>query len=272
MIRLAAFADEISPDLHEQIAVLREEGIGFVELRSMWNTNVLDLTNAQVSTIRTAFDVHGIRVAAIGSPLGKEPADRPLADVLQRLARAIELAHHFETRLIRIFSFYPPEADTSDYREAVILRMSALAKEAGRARMMLVHENDVGLYGDTIERCLDVLQSVAQPSLAAALDPANFLLSDEEPVESYERLRPWIAHVHVKDVRSDRSLAPAGEGDANWPELLRRLRAGGYDGVFSLEPHLVAGGPYGGFSGADLFRVAARRFRDLLHAAEWQFE
>ena len=35
MMRLSGFADEISPDLDEQLQVLEQEGIGFLELRSV---------------------------------------------------------------------------------------------------------------------------------------------------------------------------------------------------------------------------------------------
>lgn len=62
MIRLSAFADEISPDLEEQIAVLSLEHIHFLDLRGAWNTNVLDLTDQQVARIKEMLDAHGDRV------------------------------------------------------------------------------------------------------------------------------------------------------------------------------------------------------------------
>ena len=272
MIRLAAFADEISPNLDEQITVLREQGIRHVELRSVWDTNVLDLSDHQVDKIRRAFSTNGIGVAAIGSPVGKEPADRPVEEVLARLDRAVALARACDTRLIRIFSFYPPRESSEDYRGDVVTRLRALTERAGEADIILLHENDTGLYGDTVARCLDLLTTIDDERLGAAFDPANFIQSGERPIDGYEPLRPWIAHVHVKDVRPDRTLAPAGEGSADWPELLRRLRADGYDGILSLEPHLVAGGPYGGYSGPDLFRVAARSLQRLLDTMGWEYE
>lgn len=51
MIRLSAFADEISPDLHEQIAALKREDIYHLDLRGVWSTSVLDLSNEQISDI-----------------------------------------------------------------------------------------------------------------------------------------------------------------------------------------------------------------------------
>jgi sugar phosphate isomerase/epimerase len=85
-------------------------------------------------------------------------------------------------------------------------------------------------------------------------------------------LRPYIEYVHVKDALSgsDR-VVPAGEGDGQLPETLSALRASGFDGFFSLEPHLASAGTYSGFSGPELFRKAAGAFKELLRRQniEW---
>ena len=87
MIRLSAFADEISPDLDEQIAVLSSEKVHFLDLRSVWNTNVLDLSDQQVARIKETLDAHGIGVAAIGSPIGKVPIDSSFDEHLHHFRR-----------------------------------------------------------------------------------------------------------------------------------------------------------------------------------------
>lgn len=276
MIRLSAFADEISPDLEEQIAVLHEQNIRWVELRSVWDTNVLDLSDAQVTRIIQRFGEERIGVSALGSPLGKVPVDVPWADELRRLERAIELAGRFNTRLIRIFSFYPPSdplrQEPPAYRADVMERLHRMADRAEESGITLLHENDTDLYGDTVERCLDVLTTVQSSSVRAAFDPANFIVSGEVPYpDAFEAIQSWIAHVHVKDARPDRTVVAVGEGVARWPELLERLRASGYDGIFSLEPHLAAAGRYQGFSGPDLFRHASQSFIAMLQSMDWVY-
>jgi sugar phosphate isomerase/epimerase len=57
---------------------------------------------------------------------------------------------------------------------------------------------------------------------------------------------------------------PAAEGDGEVRETIRALRADGFDGFFSLEPHLAAAGTMGGFSGAELFATAHMAFTRLL--------
>ncbi len=277
MIHLSAFADEISPDLDEQIAVLHEQDIRLVELRSVWDTNVLDLTDAQVTRIIQRFGEEGIGVSALGSPLGKVPVDVPWADERRRVERAIELARRFSTPMIRIFSFYPPSdprrQEPASYRAEVMERLGRMADLAQTNGVTLVHENDTDLYGDTVERCIDVLTTVPGSNLKAAFDPANFIVSGEAPFpEAYTALQPWIAHVHVKDARPDRTVVAAGEGVARWPELLRALHTDGYNGTFTLEPHLAAAEQHHGFSGPDLFRHACRQFTALLRSMDWVYD
>jgi sugar phosphate isomerase/epimerase len=71
---------------------------------------------------------------------------------------------------------------------------------------------------------------------------------------------------------ANRAVVAAAEGVARWPELLERLRADGYEGIFSLEPHLVAGGKYGGFSGLERFRYASQAFQGLLRNMGWAYQ
>src|SRR6266571_5771461 len=103
MFTLSAFADEIDPNPQTQIDVLRQCGVRHIELRSIQKTNVLDLTDLQVSELKSLLDRRGFRLSAIGSPIGKTRIDQPFDDVLQRLDRAIELCRTFDTPNIRIF-------------------------------------------------------------------------------------------------------------------------------------------------------------------------
>jgi sugar phosphate isomerase/epimerase len=81
----------------------------------------------------------------------------------------------------------------------------------------------------------------------------------------YEQLRPYIAYVHVKDAKLDGGgVVPAGEGDGQVRQTVRALRDSGFDGFFSMEPHLAVAGEFSGFSGPDLFRLAVQRFTAIL--------
>jgi len=280
VIRLSGFADEISPHLDEQIATLERERIHYVDLRGVDGTNVLDLTDEQIARIKGTLDDHGIGVAAIASPIGKVPIDSSFDEHLQRFQRAITLAQVFQTSSIRIFSFYPPAAANghgdapapSSYRDEVLRRLRDMTARARAANIILLHENEKEIYGDTIARCRDLHENCADEHLRAAFDPANFIQCAQAPYpDAYEALHPWLSYVHVKDALPDGRVVAAGEGAARWPELLRRLRANGYDGFLSLEPHLAYGGQFQGFSGAELFGKASHALQRLLQEMDWEY-
>lgn len=281
MIHLSAFADEISADLHEQIAVLQSEGISAIDLRSVWSTNILDLSDAQVKEIKQTLDAQGIQVAAIASPIGKVPIDSPFHEHLQRFARALELAQVFNSSFIRIFSFYPPAdhaletpfGNWSDWRDEVLMRLQEMTRRAHEVGITLIHENEKAIYGDSIERCLDLLNAIDDIHFQAAFDPANFIQCQQIPYpDAYEKLHPWIDYVHVKDALTNSTVVAAGEGLAQWPRLLQHLRQDGYDGFLSLEPHLAAAGQLQGFSGPDLFRRASHALQQMLHTMQWTYQ
>ncbi|HEY6541268.1 MAG TPA: sugar phosphate isomerase/epimerase family protein [Ktedonobacteraceae bacterium] len=275
MIRLSAFADEISPDLDEQLATLQREGIRHLDLRGMWNINVLDLSDAQIGQIKQALDARGIGVAAIGSPLGKTAIDSPFEETMQKLERAIQIAQAFGTPFIRIFSFYPPTHPqvVGTNRDEVMRRLRLMIERASSANVTLLHENEKDIYGDTIDRCVDLMRNCANEHFRAILDPANFIQCAQIPYpDAYDALRPWLAYVHVKDALPDGNVVAAGEGATRWPDLLLRLRADGYDGFFSLEPHLAAAGQFRGFSGPDLFAKASQALQGMLKKMGWEYE
>jgi 3-dehydroshikimate dehydratase len=279
MIRLSAFADEISPNLDEQIATLQGEGIRYLDLRGVWNINVLDLSDAQIRQVKQTLDAHDIGVAAIGSPIGKVAIDSPFDTTMQKLERAIQVAHALGTTFIRIFSFYPPanaqgaSSAIDAHRSEVMRRMQIMIERARAANIRLLHENEKDIYGDTIARCVDLMQSCEDEHFRVAFDPANFIQCGQIPYpDAYEALRPWLTYVHVKDALANGSVVAAGAGVGRWPELLQRLRADGYDGFLSLEPHLAAAGQFQGFSGPDLFVKASQALQGMLRVMGWEHE
>jgi sugar phosphate isomerase/epimerase len=267
MWTLSGFADEISPDLDEQCAVITGLGMRHVEFRSAWDVNVLDLTDAQLSQAGSTLRDAGLRVSSIGSPIGKIFIDEPFEPHLERARHAVEVAKLLEAPYIRIFSFFlRPGADPADHRVEVLRRMSALADVVAGTGIVLLHENEKEIYGDVPERCLDLIESVGSPDLRVAWDAANFVQVGVRPfTDAYAMLRPHLEYVQIKDAHLvDGSVVPAGRGDGEVVETIRALRDDGYDGYFSLEPHLSEARASGGFSGPDLFTEAWRAFTTIL--------
>jgi sugar phosphate isomerase/epimerase len=271
MWTLSGFADEIDNDPRVQFQVLADLDIRYVEFRSAWGINVLDLDNGQIAEIRRLLDRQGISVSAVGSPIGKVRVDDDFDEHLRRFDRALWVARELEAPYIRLFSFFIPEGeDPVNHRDEVLRRMAALADRAKGHDVVLAHENERAIYGDVPSRCLDIVESVGADNLKLVWDPANFVLCDVHPfTDGYAALRPHIEYLQIKDaVMATREIVPTGMGDGEIPETVRALRDDGFDGFFSMEPHLAHAGESGGFSGAELFGRATTAFTDLLKAEE----
>ncbi|WBB67710.1 sugar phosphate isomerase/epimerase family protein [Micromonospora sp. WMMD812] len=267
MWTLSGFSDEISPDFTEQCAVAAGLGLTYVEIRSAWGVNILDLKPEQLTRMKETLAAHGLKVSSIGSPIGKIFIDEDFPPHLERMRHAAEVARFFDAPYVRVFSFFlRPGADPADHRAEVIDRMRALARVAEGADLILLHENEKEIYGDIPARCLDVVRSVGSPHLRLAWDPANFVQVGVRPhTDGYAMLREHLEYVQIKDaVAADGTVVPAGHGDGEVARTIRALRHDGFDGFFSLEPHLAAAHAAGGFSGPEQFRRAWQAFTDLL--------
>jgi sugar phosphate isomerase/epimerase len=267
---LSGFGDEIDEDPVVQIAVLLALGASHLEVRSAWGVNVVDLDDIQLDRLSALLTDAGMGVSAVASPIGKVDVSDPIENELGRLGAAINAAQRLGTRYIRIFSFYYPDGtEPADIRDQVISHLRALAAVAEEADMVLLHENEKHIYGDTPERVHDLITAVDSPALKVAWDSANFVqVGVKRPfTEGYELLRPHLAYLQVKDAKADTGeVVPAGEGDGELVETIAALRDDGYTGFASLEPHLAVAGELGGFSGPGSFGRAARAFAALTNS------
>jgi sugar phosphate isomerase/epimerase len=268
---LSGFADEIDPDPEVQCQVLDDLGIRYVELRSAWDVNVLDLTDDQVTEVKRVLDAHGIRVSSIGSPLGKVNIADDLDAHLRRTDRAVEVAQVLGAPYIRVFSFFlTADQRPEDHRDEVVRRMRAMAERAAAGGVVLLHENEKEIFGDVPERVHDLVTAVDSPALRLAWDSANYVQCGVVPFpEAYELLRPYTDYVQVKDaVLATGEVVPAGEGDGRLRETVRALADDGYEGFVSMEPHLSSAHHLGGFSGPESFIRATKAFTAILDAEQ----
>lgn len=263
---LSGFGDEVDPDPAVQAAVLLALGARHIEVRSAWGVNVSAFEAEQAAGLKGILDGKGLKVSAVASPIGKVSVTLPVEHEVQRLRQIISVANVLETKYIRIFSFYPGEGQSQDeIRDDVIIRMRALAAEAVEAGVVLLHENEKGIYGDTPERVLDLMTSVDSPALRVAWDNANFVQVGVKPyTEGYALLRPYLEYFQVKDaLMATGEVVPAGQGDGELDATIAALKSDGYTGFASLEPHLASAHELGGFSGPLAFGAAARAFASL---------
>lgn len=275
MWKLTGFADEAALELSDQLTLMNKLGLRHIEMRSAWATRILDFTPAQLELAKTLLDEAGVALSAVGSDLGKIQIDDDFDRHLERTKHAMEVANFFGTPNVRTFSFFMPEgSDYASYRGTVVDRLGQMVEVATGAGITLLHENEKDIYGDVPERCLDLATTFNSPNFRLTFDPANYVQCGVKPAdEALPVVMPWTSYVHIKDaLASDHSVVKAGEGDGQVPEVLAALRAGGYDGFLSIEPHLGDFDAFGGLCGPDLWTEAYTSLTKILESQgiEWQ--
>ena len=249
---LSAFADEIDASLIKQIEVLKKHGISYIELRSIEGNNVSSFDIDYAKEVKAILDSEGIKVSAIGSPIGKIKLDGDIEIHFDVFRHVIKLAKIFETRYIRLFSFYAPEnKDIKECKVEVIKNMKKMVEIAKDSNVILLHENEKGIYGESADACYEILSEINAPNLRATFDPANFVQCKQEVYPTaYNLLKPYIEYIHIKDAKFETGeVVPAGYGDGQVKALIEQLKKDDFNGFLSLEPHL---GNFAGFADLEL--------------------
>ncbi len=245
---LSAFSDEYNPNFERQLEGLSENGIFNMEIRGVDGKNIADISAAEARECRRKLDGAGIAVSSVGSPLGKVGLYDDVTDSgdahLERARRVFETAHILGTKLIRVFSFYIPKGENPAlHRNAVIERMGKLLELADSEGVILCHENESSIYGESAENCLDLINTFGG-RLKCIFDPANFICCGHEAYpRAFELLNRHVFYMHIKDADANRRVVPAGTGLGHLPEILSWLAKSDnpfYNGVcyLSVEPHL----------------------------------
>lgn len=265
MMKLAAFADEISPELDEQIMVCKENQITHFELRGVYGKNVLDFDIVLRQEVRSKLRDHGLAVISLASPIGKVKINEPWPAHFERFKTAVELAEFFSAPLLRVFSYYPPGGgDILQYRDEIMRRFEEKLKYIKGRPVTLIHENEKDIYGAMGAQCIDLMKRFENPQLRMAFDFANFIQVGQKPLDCWPELKPYSVHIHIKDaILGSGKVVAAGKGDGQIEPILKDLAQSGFSGFLSLEPHLAAEGQFSGFSGPSLFKVAADALKDL---------
>lgn len=240
---ISAFADEIDPMLTVQMNELDRYGIKYIEMRGVNGKGLVQHSLEEVKDIKKQLDERGFKISSVGSPIGKIKITDDFGPHLDLFKHTIEIANILETKYIRMFSFFMPEGeDPAKYRDEVLERWKKFIEAAEGSGLVLLHENEKDIYGDTAERCLDLFQTLNSDMVKAVFDPANFVQCGEVTYpKAYNLLKDYIEYMHIKDaVNSDKRVVPAGQGDGKVYEILKDLYDSGFEGFLSLEPHLGA--------------------------------
>lgn len=315
---LSGFADEgpIGKKAEEQLTMISALGLSYYTIRFIdvgrGVKNVMELNDKEISRLQELHRSFGVSVSSIGSPLGKiklldqEDGTKnqfvPFEKYLKEdVARAIELASAFETKLIRGFSFYHPyKEDPWQYLDMAAENLSAIVETCAKAGVVYgleVESNLVGSDGDTL---IALYNKINNPYTCIIPDVGNLEsmgFSPDNVYKHYMKMKPGVGWIHIKgynspaedvmlaaaDKRGLTRFIPVDQGDAGHEQVLRNFRTAipeiqqrlsplGIPGVFvDLEPHVKGGGQFGGISGIDGFGVAFRSLCRLLDYLEYDY-
>lgn len=247
--KISGFADEIAEAIDTQFEVLNKLHIGYFEPRGIDGKNISTLSEEEAVALKAKMDQNGIKVSSIGSPIGKIKLEDDFEEHFEKFKHVVKIAKILDTRYIRMFSFYHNGGEwTAEEREGVLDRLKRMIAYAKEQDVVLLHENEKDIYGDTADRCIDLMKELSCSNFRAVFDPANFVQSGQDTKYAYDNLKGYIEYMHIKDALYESGrVVPAGSGDGNVEYVLSNLFADGYEGFLSLEPHL------GSFAGlADL--------------------
>ena len=258
--KLSVITDEITQDLGHALEIASQEfGLAYVELRSLWKKNIINLDEKEIAEVRQLLQKYGLQVTDIASPLFKTDwpgapkskyspekpqfgADYSFAQQGEVLERGIAVARALGTDRIRCFDFWRLE-DAKPFREAMDAKLRETAGQAAAKKISLLLENEFACNTATGAEAARTLQAVQSPNFKLNWDPGNAAYRGEVAFPGgFEKLpKDRIGHMHCKDVvrKADGTFewAAMGRGIIDYVGQFRALVQAGYSGTMSLETH-----------------------------------
>jgi sugar phosphate isomerase/epimerase len=264
MAFFTGFADEAARDFDSQLRAVKTLGWNHLEARNVDGVNITDISDAEFDAVEEKLARAGVQVSCFGSAVanwGKDPCrEEDFQRSREELERAIPRMHRLGTKMIRGMSFAIAKdvrPDGADIEAHVFRKVAALARRCEDTGILYLHENCMNYGGLSWEHTLRLIDRIGSPALKLVFDTGNPVVSRDWRAEApgalqsswefYRNVRPFIEYVHIKDARyvgpSDGIFPKTeytwpGEGDGDVRRIVADLAATGYDGGFSIEPHM----------------------------------
>lgn len=247
MFKLSVITDEISQDFERVVQVAGEYGVTALEPRSVWDKPPQELTDEDCKLIKHIAADAEMAICCIASPflkcdLGDEQQYQTHLDYLRRFA---DMAHIWDCQIIRGFTFWKT-GPARDVWQQIIDAYEEPLSICEQEDIYIGIENEASTHIATAQEAARLYQDINHPRLRAIWDPANEVYAEEGETpfpDAWERMKPWIIHVHIKDAVKDPEspegarCVPVGEGIIDYPGQFQALIDMGYEGYCSLETH-----------------------------------
>ncbi len=258
---LTGFADEAATDIEGQIRATLELGWRNIEARSVNGAPIHDLPDADFDRVCEKLAGSGVGINCFGSSIANwgKSITAPFDETLDAVDRCIPRMQRLGSKLVRIMSYAilqnrSPEDQMAEDR---FRRLREIVRRFDGAGITVVHENCMNYGGMGWRFTLRLLENV--PGLKLVFDTGNppgtpdyggpDPLARQSTWEFYQHVKDHIAYVHIKDGRFIRDIPGEifpeaeyvwpGDGDGDVKRVVKDLLDNGYDGGFSMEPHLT---------------------------------
>ncbi len=278
-MRISLITDECTHDPFTAFELGRGWGIECFEIRYAYRWRVPEGPAWAGDLVAAAAKAYGVTISAISPGLfkpvmrtdgSKIPLSLDTPTEIRRhldelLPRFMEFAGRLNTRRIVVFAL-PKQAGATGAAPAVVIEsLAEAAEKAARAGFTLLMENGAGSWADTGAASRAIVEAVGSEALRLTWDPANVVHGGfaEDPVrEGYPLVGPYVGNVHVKDAICQGGKGQwvmLGDGRLDWAGQIAALRADGYEGFLTVEPHLQYESPAGLVAKTETFLGKLRR-------------
>lgn len=269
--RLGGIGDEAALDMGEQIAIHQKLGWRQLELRTVDGIALGDLPEPHIRKLADSISAADLVVSCLDSRIGNwaRPITRPLADDIAELTALAAVSALLGTPYVRVMSYPNDGLSAAEWRAETLRRFAVLSQLAIDLDLVLLLENCSGWAGTSAEHAVELLSTVE--GIGMLFDIGNPVAHGYDGPAYLAEVVRYVRHVHVKDARTTNGAAvftPPGAGTAALADCVRTLLANGYDGVFSIEPHVAVVPHTGQRADPDTVRAAyldyARALETLL--------
>ncbi len=242
-MKISGFYDEVSSKLDTQIDLIKEFGESYLCPRGVDGKNISAYTVEEFDEkVKPRLVENGIMFSSIGSPIGKIKLrdEKAFEAQTKKLEELFKIAKSMDCKYIRVFSFHLPKCDNpNEFLGEVVAKLKVWAEMAEKEEIILIHENEKFIFGDTPKRFIALAKAVNSPSFKLCYDASNYVQCGVDCGEAYELTRPFTVYYHIKDCSKFKVETPLGLGVCNYDHIISCLKAQGYDGFLTLEPHTI---------------------------------
>jgi sugar phosphate isomerase/epimerase len=261
MIKLTGIADEAGASLDVQIQAHQELGWDSIESRGVEiggvKGNLHEIPDTAFNQVVNRLEDTGMKISGFGSLIGnwakKITDDFSITEA--EISRAIPRMQRLGAKMIRVMSYAVCKDEGGEDLEEQfaperVRRMTEVNKRFADAGITVLHENCMNWGGMSPMYVKRMAEAV--PGMKWVFDTGNPVFIDDrdkpghkqDSWEMYQAVKPFMAHVHVKDgvwdkAKNDAVYTFPGEGEGQTERIMQDLIATGYSGYISIEPHVA---------------------------------